>query len=220
MMTSGARMMKMTNEQTQQQTANEGTMPQMMIDLNNVPVPNRLMTRLTEWNKIGGKQMIKNGAQPEWISPITSLLLQQMKQPLKIKGNPIQEQEYQNQLNEELKNGIIKETNSMQVYNPTFIVPRKDGRLRKILDCRRINFFTKHVHFKMDGSEQFRQIHQQSDYATMLDIKDVFHHIHVQPNLQQFLGFKFKNRSYTYTGLAFGLNLSPLLFSKTLAIAI
>ncbi|KAA6380789.1 MAG: putative Transposon Tf2-6 polyprotein [Streblomastix strix] len=220
MMTPRARMMMMTNEQTQQQTSNEGTMPQMMIDLNNVPVPNRLMTRLTEWNKIGGQQMIINGAQPEWTSPIAPLLLQQMKQPRQFKGNQIQEQEYQNQLNEELKNGIIKETNSIQVYNPTFIVPRKDGRLKKILDCRRINFFTKHVHFKMDGPEQLRQILQQSDYATILDIKDAFHHIHVQPNLQQFLGFKFRNRSYTYSGLPFGWNLSPFFFSKTLAIAI
>ncbi|KAA6338973.1 MAG: hypothetical protein EZS28_052652 [Streblomastix strix] len=122
-----------------------------------------------------------------------------MKQPRQFKGNLIQEQEYQNQLNEELKNGIIKETNSIQVYNPTFIVRRKDGRLRKMLECRRIKFFTKHVYFKMDGAEQLKQILQQSDYATILDIKDAFHHIHVQPNLQQFLGFKFKNKSYTDT---------------------
>ncbi|KAA6380259.1 MAG: putative reverse transcriptase [Streblomastix strix] len=191
-----------------------------MIDFNNVPVPNRLMTRLTEWNKIGGKQMIINGAQPEWKSPIAPLLLQQMREPRQFKGNLIQEQEYQNQLNEELKNGIIKETNSIQVYNPTFIVPWKDGRLRKILNCRRINFFIKHVHFKMDGAEQLRQILQQSDYATILDIKDAFHHLHIQPNLQQFLGFQFKNKSYTYLGLPFGWNLSPFFFSKTLAIAI
>ncbi|KAA6382093.1 MAG: hypothetical protein EZS28_022379 [Streblomastix strix] len=66
MMTPRARMMMMINEQTQQQTANEGPMPQMMIDLNNVSVPDGQMTRLTEWNKIGGKQMITKGAQPEW----------------------------------------------------------------------------------------------------------------------------------------------------------
>ncbi|KAA6394373.1 MAG: hypothetical protein EZS28_010104, partial [Streblomastix strix] len=112
------------------------------------------------------------------------------------------------------------ETNSIQVYNPTFIVPRKDGRLRKILDCRRINFFTKHVHFKMDGPEQLRQILQQSDYSTILDIKEAFHDIHVHLNFKQFLGFKFKNRSYTYLGLPIGWNLSPFFFSKTLAIAI
>ncbi|KAA6404118.1 MAG: hypothetical protein EZS28_000346 [Streblomastix strix] len=116
-------------------TANEGTMPQMVMDFNNVPVSDILMMRLTEWNKIGGKQMIINGAQPEWTSPIAPLLLQQMKQPRQFKGNLIKEQEYQSQLNEELKNGIIKETNSIQVYNPTFIVPRKDGRLGKMMDC-------------------------------------------------------------------------------------
>ncbi|KAA6352862.1 MAG: hypothetical protein EZS28_051611, partial [Streblomastix strix] len=104
MMTPRAKMMMMINEQTQQRTANEGTMTQMMIDLNIVPVLNIQMSRLTEWNKIGGKQMIINGAQPEWTSPIAPLLLQQMKQPRQFKGNPIQEQEYQYQLNEELKN--------------------------------------------------------------------------------------------------------------------
>ncbi|KAA6365961.1 MAG: hypothetical protein EZS28_038511, partial [Streblomastix strix] len=182
-------------------------------EFNNVPVPNRLMMRLTQWNKIGDKQMIINGAQPEWTSPIANFLLQQMKQPHQFEGNLIYEQEYHSQLNEELKNGIIKETNSIQVYNPTFIVPRKDGRLRKILDCRRINFFTKHVHFKMDGAEQLRQILQQSDYAIILGIIDAFHHIHVQPNLQQFLGFKFKNKSYMYLGLLFGWNLNPFILS-------
>ncbi|KAA6386829.1 MAG: hypothetical protein EZS28_017641, partial [Streblomastix strix] len=75
-----------------------------MIDFNNVQVPNRLVTRLTKWNKIVGKQMIINGAQPELTSPIAPLLLQQMKQPRQFKGNLIQEQEYQTQLNEELKN--------------------------------------------------------------------------------------------------------------------
>ncbi|KAA6390135.1 MAG: hypothetical protein EZS28_014338 [Streblomastix strix] len=146
---------------------------------------------------------------------VSEILCQTSKEKLKE-----QEQEYQNQLNEELKNGIIKETNSILVYNPTFIVPRKDGRLRKILDCRRINFFTKHVHFKMDGAERLRQILKQTNYATILGIKDAFHHIYVQPNFQKFLGFKFKNGSQTYLGPSFGWKLSPFMFSKTLAIAI
>ncbi|KAA6372880.1 MAG: hypothetical protein EZS28_031590 [Streblomastix strix] len=136
-----ARTMMMINEQTQQQTVKEGSMPQMMIDFGNVPVPSRLMTRLTEWDKIGCKLMITNGAQPEWTSPIALLLLQQMKQPRQFKGNPIQEQEYQNQSKDELKNGIIQEIDSIQVCDPTSNVSRKDGRLRKILNYKRINFF-------------------------------------------------------------------------------
>ncbi|KAA6385591.1 MAG: hypothetical protein EZS28_018882, partial [Streblomastix strix] len=68
--------------------------------------------------------------------------------------------------------------------------------------------------------KQLRQILQQSDYATILDIKDAFHNIHVQPILQQSLCFKFKNRSNTYLGLPFGWNLSPQFFSKTLTIVI
>ncbi|KAA6404266.1 MAG: hypothetical protein EZS28_000207 [Streblomastix strix] len=157
---------------------------------------------------------------PELMSPIAPLPLQQMKQPCQFKGNLILEQQYQSKLNDELKNVIIKETNSIQVYNPTFIVPRKDGKLRKILDCRRFNFITKHVHFKKDGAEPLIQILQQSDYAKLQDFNDALHHAHVQPNIQLFFGFKFQNKSYTDLGHSFAWILSPFFFSKTLAIAI
>ncbi|KAA6372936.1 MAG: hypothetical protein EZS28_031536, partial [Streblomastix strix] len=49
---------------------------------------------------------------------------------------------------------------------------------------------------------------------------DAIHLLHVSPNLQPFLGFQFKNRSYAQLGLPFGWRRSPLLFSMTLAIAI
>jgi hypothetical protein len=72
----------------------------------------------------------------------------------------------------------------------------------------------------MEGPEQLRQIVQQYDYATVIDIKDAFHHIHVSPILQQYFGFKAIKSSYIYLGLPFGWKCSPYIFSKTLSIAI
>ncbi|KAA6356664.1 MAG: hypothetical protein EZS28_047809, partial [Streblomastix strix] len=62
--------------------------------------------------------------------------------------------------------------------------------------------------------------HPKEISATILDIKDAFHHVHVSPNLQPFLEFLFKNKSCTYLGLPFCCRLRHLLFSKTLVIAI
>ncbi|KAA6398071.1 MAG: hypothetical protein EZS28_006399 [Streblomastix strix] len=109
---------------------------------------------------------------------------------------------------------------NVQVYNPTFLVTRQDWRFRKIFGCRRINLLTQLAHFKMDGPQELRQILQESDYVMILDIKDTFQLVHVSPNLQPFLGFQFMNKSYIYLDLPFGWRRNPLLFSRTLAIAI
>ncbi|KAA6393547.1 MAG: hypothetical protein EZS28_010923 [Streblomastix strix] len=195
-------------------------MPQYNMDLGKTSVPDRLLARLDQWDKIGGTQTISKGAQPQWISPAAPLFLQSQQQPRQFRGNLEQEKEYMNQLEKEFSSGIVKEMDNAQVYNPTFLVPYQDGRFRKILYCRKINLLTQPVHFKMDGPEELRQNLQESDYAKILDIKDAFHHVHVSPNLQPFLEFQFKNKSYTYLGLPFGWRRSPLLLSKTLAIAI
>ncbi|KAA6355165.1 MAG: putative Transposon Tf2-9 polyprotein, partial [Streblomastix strix] len=147
-------------------------------------------------------------------------ILEQMKQSSAFKGIKIEEEEYSKQLLEELNLGIVKETDHIIFSNPTFLVRKSDGRARKILDCRQINSMTQNVHFKMDGPEELRQILEQGDYATILDIKDAFHHIFVSEQLQPFLGFQFKKRNFCYLGLPFGWKRSPYLFQKTLAIAI
>ncbi|KAA6366235.1 MAG: hypothetical protein EZS28_038239 [Streblomastix strix] len=48
---------------------------------------------------------------------------------------------YVKALKEELDLGKVREVNDreMMFYNKTFIMHRKDGRLRKIIDCRPIN---------------------------------------------------------------------------------
>jgi hypothetical protein len=61
--------------------------------------------------------------------------------------------EYAKQLEKEIKEGIVIETNKIKIFNPTFLVPKSDNKWRKILDCRQINMITKINKFKMEGSE-------------------------------------------------------------------
>ncbi|KAA6361880.1 MAG: hypothetical protein EZS28_042594 [Streblomastix strix] len=185
-------------------TSKEGTLPLEDMNLSNVAVPDRLIARIQQWEKIGGAKNILIGAQPSWITPQAPLLLQSLKQPRQFKGTQEQMIEYQNKLTEELSQGIVKESMKIKVHNPIFLVSRSDDRPRKIIRCRKLNSITQQVHFQMEGIQELKQIIEQWDFATTLDLKNAFHHIKVNQKLQTFFGFKFQNRSYCYVGLPFG----------------
>lgn len=56
---------------------------------------------------------------------------------------------YMKALKEELDLGIIRKVKDkdLKFYNKKFIIPRKNGRLRKIIDSRSINKYLKDVSF-------------------------------------------------------------------------
>ncbi|KAA6397130.1 MAG: hypothetical protein EZS28_007340 [Streblomastix strix] len=183
-------------------------------------VPNRLINRIGKWEEIGGAYRVLKGAQPNWISNHQIQQLNNSNNPPIFKSTPYQEQEYNNQLIQELNQGVVIETNQIKIYNPSFLTKRADGRYRKILDCRLINYLTKSVHFKMAGVVELAKLMEKGDYATTLDIQDAFLHIRVSPRLQPYLGFMFKMKSFAYAALPFGYERSPYIFSKILSIAV
>ncbi|KAA6373400.1 MAG: hypothetical protein EZS28_031074 [Streblomastix strix] len=118
-------------------TSKEGTLPLEDMNLSNAAVPDKLIARTQQWEKIGGAKNILIGVQPSWTTPQAPLLLQCLKQPRQFKATQEQKIEYQNQLTEELTQVIVKESMKTKVYYPTFLVSRSDGRPRKILDYGR-----------------------------------------------------------------------------------
>ncbi|KAA6401522.1 MAG: hypothetical protein EZS28_002946 [Streblomastix strix] len=81
----------------QEEVQKEIKMPKYSMDLRKTSVPDRLMARLDQWDKIGGTQTIIRGAQPECISPAAPLFLHSQKQPHLFRGTLELEQEYMNQ---------------------------------------------------------------------------------------------------------------------------
>ncbi|KAA6357215.1 MAG: hypothetical protein EZS28_047257, partial [Streblomastix strix] len=185
---------------------------------NNELAPNRLINRIGKLEEIGGAYRVLNGAQPNWISNHLIKQLSNSNNPPMFKGSIYQEQEYNNQLTQELNQGIVIESNQIKIYNPSFLTKRADGRYRENIDCRLINQLTKSVHFKMDGVVELAKLMEKGDYATTLDIQDAFLHIRVSPNLQPYLVLMFKMKSITYIALPFGYKRSTYIFSKILLI--
>ena len=53
-----------------------------------------------------------------------------------------------------------------------FLVPKKEGQMRPVLNLKLLNQFIYHRHFKMEGMHIVRDLLQRGDWMTRIDIKD------------------------------------------------
>ncbi|XP_035277790.1 uncharacterized protein LOC118229687, partial [Anguilla anguilla] len=97
-------------------------------------------------------------------------------------------------------------------YSRYFLVPKKDGSLRPILDLRVLNKHLRQYNFKMLTYCTLLRSIRQNDWFTSIDLKDAFFHVGIYPPHTKFLRFAHRSVCYEYTVLPFGLSLSPRVF--------
>ncbi|KAI2668514.1 Transposon Ty3-G Gag-Pol polyprotein [Labeo rohita] len=94
-------------------------------------------------------------------------------------------------------------------YSRYFIVPKKDGGLRPILDLRLLNRSVMRLKFKMLTIKQVVSHIRSEDWFVTIDLKDAYFHVCILPQHRKFLRFAFRGEAYQYRVLPFGLALSP-----------
>ncbi len=99
-------------------------------------------------------------------------------------------------------------------YSPYFIVPKKSGGLRPILDLRVLNRALHRLPFKMLTPKRIFGCVRPQDWFAAIDLKDAYFHVSILPRHRPFLRFAFEGRAYQYKVLPFGLSLSPRVFTK------
>ncbi len=99
-------------------------------------------------------------------------------------------------------------------YSPYFIVPKKGGGLRPILDLRVLNRALHKLPFKMLTHRRMIKCIQPQDWFAAIDLKEAYFHISIHPRHRPFLRFAFEGRAWQYRVLPFGLSLSPRVFTK------
>ncbi len=105
-------------------------------------------------------------------------------------------------------------------YSRYFLVPKKDGGLRPILDLRRLNHALMRQPFRMITLKQILSQIRTGDWFCSLDLKDAYFHIQIAPHHRRFLRFAFEGVAYQYTVLPFGLSLAPRTFTKCMDAAL
>ena len=95
-----------------------------------------------------------------------------------------------------------------------FLVPKKDGGFRMILNLKPLNKFIKYQKFKMDHIEQVLQLIKQDSVLCSLDISSAFSHLYLLPEHQKYVCFEWKGKFYEYQCLPQGATCSPRLFVR------
>ncbi|KAI2646500.1 Transposon Ty3-G Gag-Pol polyprotein [Labeo rohita] len=126
----------------------------------------------------------------------------------------VMEQEVETLLRKEAIEVVPPHARESEFYSRYFIVPKKDGGLRPIIDLRRLNHSVMKLKFKMLTIKQVVSQIRSEDWFVTIDLKDAYFQVSILPQHRKFLRFAFRGEAYQYRVLPFGLALSPRTFTK------
>ncbi|KAL0181298.1 hypothetical protein M9458_023704, partial [Cirrhinus mrigala] len=126
----------------------------------------------------------------------------------------VMEQEVETLLRKEAIEVVPPHDRESGFYSRYFIVPKKDGGLRPIIDLHSLNRSFMRLKFKMLTVKQVVSQIRSEDWFVTIDLKDVYFHVSILPQHRKFLRFAFRGEASQYRVLPFGLVLSPRTFTK------
>ena len=113
-----------------------------------------------------------------------------------------------------LKKGVIERVKPTpgQFISTIFVVPKKDGSLRPVINLRKLNEFVSYHHFKQENLKFVLDIIQKNDYLTSIDLTDAYFSISIHEEFRKYLRFSWRNKLYEFKVLCFGLASAPRIF--------
>ncbi|VDI61342.1 Hypothetical predicted protein [Mytilus galloprovincialis] len=146
-----------------------------------IPVGGRLSLFLKEWTKITNDQwvlsIIKEGYKLEFqqFPPKTGV---------KITSVPAKDLEILHlEVKELMEKSAVEYVPQADIlngfYSTFFLVPKKTGDMRPVINLKPLNRYLRKQHFKMDSLSTVLNVVKQGDWAISLDLKDAYMHIPV-----------------------------------------
>jgi hypothetical protein len=178
----------------------------------------RLHHYIMAWAAIGGAYLIARGLQPEWKGgPPPSNLNQKGRTAY----TGVKHVNYCDQLHQEVEEGIVRKVKreNCKFLSPTFIVPKKRGEWRKVMDCREINSFIRDQTFQMEDWRTAQQLIECNQWAVSIDITKAYHHVPVSTEMRSYLAFGYAGEYYQYYGMPFGIKTAPRIFTQIMKTA-
>ncbi|MES9883340.1 MAG: reverse transcriptase domain-containing protein [Sedimenticola sp.] len=92
-------------------------------------------------------------------------------------------------------------------------MPKKNGKLRPVLDLSALNRFVLIERFKMETTRSIRDAIRPGDWAVSIDLQDAYLHVPIRRASRKFLRFVSEGKAYQFTVLPFGLSTAPRVFT-------
>ena len=99
-------------------------------------------------------------------------------------------------------------------FSRVFLVPKKSGGFRLVIDLSALNEWLAPVTFTMHTLKVVKETVQEGMWATSLDLSDAYHHIPIHPQYQKYLCFQVGDLKFRYLVLPFGLMSAPWAFTE------
>ena len=192
----------------------------------NLPVGGRIKFFLSEWRKLGASRRVLRWIRYGYPLHFKSDLVMSSNLPKLVNSAPPDLiTHYQDPFKQQALESMIKELVAkkcvMEVpkgeqgfYSRVFLVPKKSGGWRLVIDLSQLNQSLTPVSFSMDTLSRIKQVLRPGMWATSVDLSDAYHHIPIRDTHQHYLCFQIGEVRYKYLVLPFGLMPGPWLFTE------
>ena len=122
------------------------------------------------------------------------------------------------EIQEMLEKGAIQEarTKGRGFVSNVFLVPKKEGGQRPVINLKKLNEYIHTEHFKMEVIHLLKDLLRKGDWMTKVDLKDAYFMVPIRAEDRDFLKFVCRDRCYMFNCLPFGLACAPWVFTKIL----
>ena len=127
----------------------------------------------------------------------------------------------ESELNRFLKCNIIEKVDNIaqrdEFISNIFIRPKKDGKIRIILNLKQFNdSFMENIHFKMETLQQAINSMRKDCFFASVDLSEAFYSIPIRMKDRKYFRFIHNGQKYQFTALIMGLTTSPRVFTKVM----
>ena len=105
-------------------------------------------------------------------------------------------------------------------YSHFFLVPKKSGGFRPILNLTALNKFVVKRSFRMESNRTVLAAVEPHEWLVSIDLKDAYFHIAIHTEFQRYFRFVANGKQYQYTALPFGLASAPRVFTQIVGIPV
>ena len=192
---------------------------QFPFPLPSVPVGGRLTQFLHHWEKFttdvwvlsvirGGLDLVFQERPPLSDSPIP------MSQTSDKEKFRLLSEEVQSLLLKRVTEEIPPTQSTPGFYSRLFLVPKKTGGMRPVIDLSILNSYLSVPHFKMETNRSIRACILPGMLTTKLDLSDAYFHVPISLASRKFLRFVWNNNVYQFLAVPFGLAVAPQVFTR------
>lgn len=183
-----------------------------------LPVGGRLKTFIQNWRQITADKFVLRTIHQGYtiqIDPVYRKSLFWLRQITPLPENNAHSRALLKEVQTLEQKKAIRPINSRNglILSPVFLVTKKSGKYRMILNLKRLNHFVPNQQFKMESLSKILPLIQCNEWAATIDLSDAYLHVPVAPWSQNLLGFAIGERTYVYQALPFGLRSSPRTFT-------